>query len=416
MNLATHRSTTLLLTCLLAIGVAFPARAQDVDLSTPAGSPDAAPAENSGPTFVIHPVDGGDGDYFTLEAAAGSTTELTVVLGNADDESIDLRTYASDAVPTTNGGFAIADEGVATTGTGSWLDYPAETFTFEPGLGVERTFTVTVPDDAQAGQYIAGLALQTPDPIAVEGSSLFNQIIRKTIAVFITVPGPERPAYSLDTPVLDTTGRTTLLTIPVVNSGNVLVKPHGTLTLSDASGTTVLEAPIAMGSVYAGTTEPLSVGLTTDLPDGDYELAIHLTDEATGTSANLKNGSISIVAADEATSDFTLAGTVMLLPDVAAPVYADVAATIVNSGQHVVNAQFLLDVSKDGTLLETFPLASALTLPQGETVMTQRYIPPTGWEAGSWSFVLRLDVVDGMTGTSTNVATLTTIPAVSVGG
>ena len=42
-------------------------------------------------------------------------------------------------------------------------------------------------DDAEPGQYIAGLALQTAEPLEVEGTSMFNQIIRKSIAVFIIV-------------------------------------------------------------------------------------------------------------------------------------------------------------------------------------------------------------------------------------
>ncbi len=40
-----------------------------------------------------------------------------------------------------------------------------------------------------------------------------------------------------------------------------------------------------MGSVYAGTTVPLVVGLTGNLPDGDYTLSIALRDEATGSTA-----------------------------------------------------------------------------------------------------------------------------------
>jgi hypothetical protein len=259
------------------------------------------------------------------------------------------------------------------------------------------------------------LALQTPDPIAVEGSAMFNQIIRKAIAVFIIVPGPEAPAFELGEPALDTSGRAPHINIPVTNSGNVLVKPFGTLTLTDATGTAVFEAPISIGSVYAGTTVLLSVRLNTDLADGDYSLAVNLSDQATGTTASIENGIISIAAVEETTSDFDLQGTVSLQPDTANPVFADVSATIVNSGAEVVNSRILLDVSKDGNLVETFPLVPSLTLPQGETAVTQRYIPPTGWESGSWTFTLRVEVVDAMTGAATNVATLDSIPPVVVG-
>jgi len=176
---------------------AMPAHAFQDNPSTPDASAESTPVLDAGPAFVIRPQDGVDGDYFTLEAEAGTTSELTIVLGNADDEPLELLTYVNDAVPMINGGFAVADPEVKATGPATWIDYPSETFEFAPGEGVTRTFTVTVPDDAEPGQYIAGISLQTAEPLEVEGTDLFNQIIRKTIAVFIIVPGEETPAFNL---------------------------------------------------------------------------------------------------------------------------------------------------------------------------------------------------------------------------
>jgi len=403
---------------LLALMLALPAQAmqaQDTVTGTPAASPAASPEADSGPRFVIRPKEGADGDYFTVEAAAGTTTELTVVLGNADDEPLKLRTYANDTVPMTNGGFSIADEDVAPTGTATWIDYAAETFEFASGEGVERTFTVTIPQDAAPGQYIAGIALQTAEPLEVEGTSLFNQIIRKTIAVFIIVPGPEQPAFSLGEPALLTDGALSRIEIPVENTGNVLIKPQGQLTLTDGSGKDVVQAPIAMGSVYAGTTAPLSVALTTSIPEGDYTMSVSLTDEATGAQASIDQQTIAITADDAASAAVELAGEIDLVPDPADPDFANVSVTVRNQGEPVQNAELLLVVLKDGQEVETFPLAPSLALPQGETEVTQRYIPPTGWEQGTWTFSLTLNVVDGSTGAATTVATLDSIPSIQVG-
>ncbi len=377
--------------------------------ATPSASTD------SGPRFVIRPADGADGDYFTLEAEAGTENELTVVLGNADDEELVLRTYVNDAVPMTNGGFSIADEESAPSGTATWIDYPAETFTFQPGEGVERTFTVSIPDDAEPGQYIAGLALQTAEPLEVEGTSMFNQIIRKSIAVFIIVPGPESPSFELGEPALLTDGAINRIEIPLANTGNVLVKPQGELTLTNAGGDVVVTAPIVMGSVYAGTTVPLVVGLTSDLPEGDYTLSVALEDEATGASDSIESTTITLSAATSAPAQFSMTGDVVLSPDNAAPAFATVNVSIVNQGNPVGRAEVLLDVMKDGELVETFTLAASLALPQGTTEVSQRYIPPTGWEAGSWSFVLRLNVIDESTNVATTVATLDSLPAIDVG-
>jgi hypothetical protein len=406
-----------LLALLVSLTVAHPVHAEqsraDAE-TTPAA--DATLEAASGPRFVIRPIDGMDGDYFTLEAEPGTTHELVVVLANVDDEPLSLRTYANDVVPIVNGGFAIAAEEVPAEGTATWLEYPAETFDFEPGEGVERTFTVSVPDDTAPGQYIAGLALETSEPLEVEGSDLFTQIIRKTIAVFIIVPGPEQPAFALAEPAYLTDSTIDRVEIQVVNSGNVLVKPAGEVSLRDSGGETVMSAPIAMGSVYAGTTVTLSVPVTTAIPDGDYSLNVELTDEATGATASLTDVSLAVSSETEAPAQFTLDGSITLAPDATAPLYADVSLTLSNAGTPVDKAEVVMDVLRDGELLETFVLAPSVSLPQGDTTLTQRYIPPTGWESGTWTFVLKLNVIDPSTGSSTQVATLDAIPPVEVEG
>ena len=407
---------SLILALFLSLIVMLPATAKQD--GTPEASPAAVESTDVGPRFLIHPVEGTDGDYFTLEAEAGTTNTLTVLLGNADDEELSLRTYAANTIPIVNGGFAVGSEstdGEPLTGIAAWIDYPAETFSFAPSEGVERTFTVTVPAGTEPGQYIAGLALETAQPLAVEGTDLFDQIIRKTIAVFIIVPGPEEPSFQLGAPELVTEGGVTRILVPVDNTGNVLVKPAGELTLRDANGATVLTAPIAMGSVYAGITVPLSVPLTTALPDGDYTLSVDLTDEETRSAASLDDATIAFSAAEQAPAQFTLAGDVTLSPDADNPAFANVDLTITNGGEPAPSAEVLLDVMRDGAAVETFSLAPLFSLPAGETTVSQRYVPPTGWEPGTWTFVVRLNVVDPSTSVATNVATLDSIPAIEIG-
>ena len=413
-----HLSGSLIVVTLLTLIFTLPAQAFQ------AGTPEASPAAgiidstNVGPRFLVHPKGGTDGDYFTLEAEAGTTSNLTVVLANIDDEPLSLQTYANDAIPIINGGFAIAAEGVTAPdapGVAAWIDYPSETFDFEAGEGVEQTFTVTIPEDTPPGQYIAGIALETAEPIEVEGTDLFNQVISKTIAVFIIVPGPEEPAFELGAPEVLADSALSRIVVPVTNTGNVLVKPAGEVVVRNASGETVLKAPVTMGSVYAGTTVQLSVPLTTPLPEGAYTVSVDVADEATGTTASLAEATIAVAAADQAPAQFTMAGDISLSPDAANPAFANVNLTITNLGEPVTSADVVLDAMRDGELVETFSLAPLFAVPQGETAISQRYIPLTGWEAGSWTFVIRLNVVDTSTDASTNVAILDSIPALEVG-
>ncbi|MCC6705209.1 MAG: hypothetical protein IT334_10055 [Thermomicrobiales bacterium] len=394
---AIRRFVAILFVTLLFIPfISAPAIAQ----STPAATPAA-----SAPKFVIRPLDGLDGDYFTLEAEAGTDNELTIVLGNADEVPLTLRTYVSDVVPIVNGGFAVAEEDVEPSGTATWIDYPAETFEFAPGDGIERAFTIKIPEDTEPGQYIAGISLQTADALDVEGSSMFRQIIRKTVAVFIIVPGEENPAFELDAPSTQESGSRQFITVPIANTGNILVRPTGALIIATPDGEPVMNAPIELGTIYAGIATILAVPLVSGFEPGDYLISLSLSDGGSGVSAGFENLPLTIEAAEEAENVWNAEAELLALPDADAPVYLEINATITNNGP-AATGELELDVLHDGKLVETFSLGSSLSLPQGTTAVTNRYIPPNGFATGEWTFVLRLNIMDPSTGAKTTVFTL----------
>ena len=184
----TQRLLTCIFTLVLLISTSPMTRMSYAQVAT--ATPTASGDQELGPEFVITPTGGSDGDFFEIEMEAGTAQQLSVTLGNADDESLKLITYVADVVPAPNGGFAVAREDVPPIGTAAWVEYPLEQYTFEPGEGVERQFTIAVPEDVPAGQYVAGLVLQTADPLPVQGTEIFTQIIRKVIQIAITIPGP----------------------------------------------------------------------------------------------------------------------------------------------------------------------------------------------------------------------------------
>jgi hypothetical protein len=402
----------MVLLAMLFFSLANPVLPVNAQESTP--SAEATPETELGPQFVIYPKGSFDGDFFQLEIEAGRSQDLTVVLGNVDDEPLELVTYVADVVPQTNGGFAIAREDVPLTGPASWVDYPLQEFAFEPGDGVERTFTVTIPEGTRPGQYVAGLALQTAEPLAVEGTDLFTQTVRKIVQVFITVPGPTEAAFELIDAELTAEGGSGIVEVTVENGGDILVRPQGELVLADEGGQVVFTAPVQMGSVYAGMAVSLVIPLTTALPEGEYSLSLTLADEESGATAAIESQAVSISSEAQAAQQFSIAGEVSLQPADGEPVYADIAVQVTNSGEAVNSSELVLDVVRNGELVESFTLASSLALPPGETEVLQRYVPPTGFEAGEWSFVIRLNVVDPNSDATTTVATLEDIPPVTV--
>jgi hypothetical protein len=362
----------------------------------PAGAQATPDAGTSIPSFVLTPV-GQDQPYISETLDPGEETAVTVQLGNAGDETTQARTFVADAFTLVNGGFGVKAEDAPKTGSTTWLDYSSETLDLEPGDLVERTVTISVPDDAAPGEYIAGLVLQTAEPIPVADSTMFRQTIQKSIAIFITVPGPKNPALEIGEASIDQRTRAASIQIEIDNPGNVLLKPAGTVTMTDAGGKQIVDAPVKMGSVYAGTSTLLEIALPTTLLPGTYSVHIELSDEATGVAVDEeREAELADLAATPEASPVTIDSlTLEAARDSASDTlqYVNVEVSLTNAGNPIQGAQVILHVTRDGAPVEDFTLASGLAIPVGPTQVAQRYIPPGGWTVGEYAFSVTVEAV-----------------------
>lgn len=240
-------------------------------------------AESSPVKLSLRPV-GQDGSYFALTMEPGETRQLAVELGNQGADAIEAFTYAADAYTVTNGGFGAKERGSEPTETTAWLSYSPGVLQLPVEQGLTRDFSVTVPEETEPGQYLTSLVLE--NNVAVEGSGdvALDQIIRQAIAVSIEVPGPSQPALELGTTAHTMATDQSVIDVALANTGNTNLKPAGELTISDADGAVVSEAPITMNTFYAHTDSHVSTTLAGALTPGDYTLSVTLTDAATGTT------------------------------------------------------------------------------------------------------------------------------------
>ncbi len=123
---------------------------------------------------------------------------------------------------------------------------------------------------------------------------------------------------------------------------------------------------------------------------------MNLKDDETGKSVDTTQSDL--IAAPEATpipAQFTI-GSPKATPGPSADAvqFATIDATISNGGDAVSNAQLSLIASVDGEEVERFPISQSLALPNGDTPITTRYIPATGFTSGTWTFELVLESVD----------------------
>jgi hypothetical protein len=347
-------------------------------------------------SYAIYPKGKGLGDYFQPTIDAGKSKKLTVVLANTGSTEAKLRTYAVNVRSAVNGGFEAAPAGTPPEGPTTWLDYSEEIYTIEPGKGIERTFTIRVPKGTEPGQYITAIALENAEAGAVEGSDVFKQVVRFPMPVFITVPGPVKPSLAIGHVTAAANGNFTQFQIEVLNTGNVRLRPAGTVEVRDASGNLLFTVPVTMGSVYAHDTTILQTGVPA-LGGGSYHVTVKLTDPETQATAESETTVTTTGAATPVAAPPVQVTNASATPQPSAEKiqFLDVKATIANSGEPLTNVQVVLHAERDGKVVEDFPLAASLAVPNGETPVQARYLPATGWKSGTWHFTLSVEAVGG---------------------
>lgn len=226
----------------------------------------------------IQPV-GVTGRFFALTLAPGETRELTVELANFGTAKVRARTYAADAYTIINGGFGARLDGEPTSGTTRWLDYTVDTLELAPRAGVQRTFKVSVPADTKPGEYISSLVIQSAESQSTGGTGIaIRQVLRQAIAVAIRVPGPQTPGLVIGAATYRTIAGNSMVAVIVKNTGNIHLKPSGEFVLHDPKGVEVSRYPIAMDTVYAGTSTFIEVPFNGRLNPGDYTVELTLAD------------------------------------------------------------------------------------------------------------------------------------------
>ena len=234
-------------------------------------------AEDGSIELGLRPIDPA-GNFFELTLAPGETRTLQVELANLGDVAISARTYAADVYTIVNGGFGARLRDEPRTGATLWLDYASEVVQLEPGQGIQRAFTVTVPTDAEAGEHASSIILENEEPLRGSGEVAIDQVIRQATAVVVTVPGPQHPALQIGGASHSVVADKSVVAVAVENPGNIRLRPVADFALFDAAHAEVSRATVPMDSFYAHTSTLVEVPLAALLQPGAYTVDLALED------------------------------------------------------------------------------------------------------------------------------------------
>jgi hypothetical protein len=263
----------------------------------------AAANEGDRVQLGIKPV-GVRGSYFELTLEPGEARQLAVEVGNYGSPDAVALLYPADVYSLVNGGMGVRLADEPTGPTTNWLGIAAESIALAGGQAVVRTFAISVPDNAEPGEYITSIVVEDATPLEAEAADgvTTQRVNRHAIAVVVTIPGPTAPALSLGEVAHRITGGRSVISVEVHNDGNVRLQPSGELILS--SGDEQLTFPIRMDSVYAGTSTLAEIPFTTIIEPGKLTATVRLTDKRHDVSAATPTVSL-VVDHDQPSSPMT---------------------------------------------------------------------------------------------------------------
>lgn len=354
--------------------------------------------------FIIAPEGKGNAEIFEVELAPGEAATLSGVFGNGSEIPVDAVMYKADLNHPVNGGFALKNAEAPINEPTTWIDFPTESVSFAAQDVRQRTFTVSVPVDAQPGQYITGLAIEMAEAITPPGGLTLPVKYRLINAIIITVPGEITPAFSIADLSLTVDGSATTIGGTISNTGNVRVRPAGPITVSKEDGTVLLSTDFAMQSVFGGYSAPFQASAAVVVPIEELKVHVELSDNDTGATAEIEHVVLPVdLTATQSPISIT-AIEINPMPSAEDLVFTQMKVTITNTGQPVTGIELEVYVARDDNVIDQAVLASALSIGAGDSIVDQPYIPESGtWDPGTYQFEFVLSSVNPQSGARTEI-------------
>jgi len=282
-----RRSTVAGALCAAILTLAWPCPAQ------------AAP----GSSFTVAPASGqasATSGYFILSLTPGQSSTQRVLVRNDTSKPIVVDLAPIDAGTTPVGGVSYQLAGQPLTKTGSWLALSSGRVSLAPGAVRQVDVTVTVPGDAQPGDYVAGISAMIPVKKAAASSSASNKAsvqvnlqTRRVIAVQVGVPGAVVPRLTITGVKAVSTPSGMDLAIDIASPGAKFTSGSGTITVAS----TKMARNFPLGLFVPGTSIAYPIANWQTAPKaGAYptSVVIHYGDQ--GALTAVWNGDVTVAS------------------------------------------------------------------------------------------------------------------------
>lgn len=240
----------------------------------------AAHAATKSAVFGLRAVGSNARGYFVYSLPAGRAKTGTVIVSNAGTATGTVKLFTADATTGHTTG-TVYETDKKPSRVGSWVTLSARSLTLAPGTHKRVSFTLHVPRGQKPGQWVGGIVAETLRGAARSKSKQKASVQIRVrdltiVAVQANVPGPHVVAFAIGGVTTGGERGFQQVIVHFANAGNVLLKPKGTVTISDSHGARVESLPFAMDTFLPKTAIDYPILLRKALAAGDYSAAIRL--------------------------------------------------------------------------------------------------------------------------------------------
>lgn len=227
--------------------------------------------------------------YFVYTLTPGAVTRGSVIVSNVGNAPGTVKLFTADGTTGPTSGTVYKTD-VAPSQAGAWVKLSATSFALAPGAHRSVPFTVEVPANTPVGQWVGGIVAETSQKVAEQkpGQKARVQIkIRDLtiVAVQVDVPGPGRIGFKIGGVTTGGSRGFQKVFVHLASTGNVLVKPTGSVTIFDKSGRAVEALPFTLDTFLPRTAIDYPLLLKKALGPGDYSAFVKLSIPAAGGAA-----------------------------------------------------------------------------------------------------------------------------------
>ena len=244
----------------------------------------ASTAQAAGsPSMGLRPVGKWKRGYFVYAARPGTVIHGAVAVNNGGTAAGAVRVYAVDSTTGQTSGAVYLTSGQKPKDVGAWIRVATPSATLKTGQARTIPFTLTVPANAAAGQHVGGIVAETVKQ-RVSGRSKGKASVQvrlrslSIVAVQVNVPGTLVAKLAVGGVTAGGRKGFQQLLLHVANTGNVMLKPRGSISVSDTKGHALGTYAFHMDTLLPRTAIDYPVNVKgRGLGAGDYRASVRIS-------------------------------------------------------------------------------------------------------------------------------------------